>query len=136
MKMKRLQMGHLSLDTLVRAKDLKGRDQSDAGQDHTDQCTCACRQAGFTELHVGQGQQSAQHMYLGCESHTCRAGWHTNVPRALSAPQGAGGVREGRPEHLNPPSLNCIALKWSHLNIFVVVLLPCAWKQEATGCGK
>lgn len=35
----------LSLEALVRAKDLKGRDQPGAGQDHTDQRTCACCQA-------------------------------------------------------------------------------------------
>lgn len=30
-------MGHLSLEALVRTKDLKGGDQPDVGQDHTDQ---------------------------------------------------------------------------------------------------
>lgn len=62
-------MGHLSLEALLRAKDLKSRDQHDAGQDHT----CAHHQVDFTvlkqdkdiPLHADQRQQLAQHMYLG-----------------------------------------------------------------------
>lgn len=52
-------MGHLSLEALVRAKDLKGRDESDAGQDHTNQAPAPAARQGSQSCTWAKG--SSQH---------------------------------------------------------------------------
>lgn len=46
-------MGRLSLEALVRTKDLKSRTSLMLNRTTPTSCTCALGQAGFTELHVG-----------------------------------------------------------------------------------
>lgn len=86
MKMRVSQIGHWSLEVMLRTKDLKRRNKHKAGQDHTDRphlCPSPgmvdSDQAGQTS-HMGLRQHSAQHVCLRQDG-TCMRSGHSDHPR-------------------------------------------------------